>query len=96
MSPKKQKQIFAAARAQQPIEPAPEFAIVVLRTIRDSRPEPGHASMFESLRLLFPRVAIAALAVTIAAAAVDLWAGADIAAEVASAAEQLLLPIDSL
>jgi hypothetical protein len=77
MNDKKLKQLLASARQAPAPVPPPDFAADVLRAVRR---EPvaksgGSFSLFDHLNLLFPRVALAAVAVIILCAVADVATG---------------------
>jgi hypothetical protein len=96
MKEEKLKQLFAAAREDVAAEPSEHFAEQVLHAIRRPVNVPAVTTWLEQINLVFPRLIAAAIVVIIAAAAVGFWAGGDLAAQVADASEQLLLPMDWL
>jgi len=98
MKEAKHKQLMTAARRVPALEAPAGFDAGVLRAIRDDLPNPvaSAASMMEQLAALFPRLAAAALLVIVAAAAFEYFAGGDVAAQLAEASDQWLLPLDWL
>jgi len=77
MSEKKLNQLFAAARRSTGPKPSAGFADQVVRSLRQEPPtgEP-EPSLFDELNALFPRVALAALAVIALGVAANLALGA--------------------
>jgi hypothetical protein len=73
MKANKLKQLFVAARNETPPSAAPDFADAVLRAVRREPPVKNAAtdSLFEQLNFLFPRVALAAVAVIVLCVALD-------------------------
>jgi hypothetical protein len=74
MNEKKLKQLFASARNETAPAASPDFAADVLRAVRrEPSPVPAAAagSVWEHLNGLFPRVAVAAVAVIILCVAAD-------------------------
>jgi hypothetical protein len=76
MNEQKLKKLLAAAGRLPAPEPPADFAGDVLRAARNSSPVPGTQgySLFDQLNLLFPRVALAALAIILLCAAIE-WTG---------------------
>ena len=75
MNNQKLKKLFQAAGRLPAPEPPADFAGDILRAARQTSAAPGtHGySIFDQLNLLFPRVALAALAVILVCAAFE-WA----------------------
>jgi hypothetical protein len=71
MNERKLKMLFAAARKE--ISPAPpeDFAGDVLRAIRNESKIPEAYSIFDQLNLLFPRIALTAVAIILLCLAAD-------------------------
>ena len=84
MNNKKLEQLFESARRSTAPEPEPGFAAAVLRAVRQSPPDrlAGATPVLEQLNAWFPRVALAAVALTVLCVVVDLsctaagWPGA--------------------
>ena len=98
MKESKQKQLMAAARRIPPIEVPAGFSDEVVRVIRNgqSTVPASPSSVLDQVSALFPRLAAAALAVIVAAAAFEYFTGGDMAAQLTEASDQWLLPLDWL
>ena len=77
MSGKKLQQLFQAARQSAAPEPSAGFAEEVVDAIRREPPSPprGAPSLFDELNALFPRLALATLAVMALGVAANLALG---------------------
>ena len=73
MNEKKLKQLFASARNETAPAPPEDFAADVARAIRRERPAgaPQTLSLFDQSNRLFPRLALAAVAVIVLCVAAD-------------------------
>ena len=73
MNEKKLKQLFASARKETAPMPPEDFAADVLRAIRREPPAgaPQALSLFDQLNRLFPRLALAAVAIIVLCLAAD-------------------------
>lgn len=78
MTGKKLNQLFQAARQDAAPEPPAGFADDVVRAIRREPPpaRPGELALFDQLNAMFPRMALAALAVMVLGIAANLALGA--------------------
>jgi hypothetical protein len=96
MNESKRKRLFAAARAFPPAKVPSNFPAVVLSAIqRDKAPAPV-VSLFDQLRLRFPQLAAAAVAIIILAIAFEFFVGADLTSQLAQLSDQWMLPLDWL
>lgn len=73
MNDKKIRQLLTAARHDAAPTPSPDFADDVLRAVRGSKPlaVPAASALSDQLNVLFPRIALAALAVMVLSLATD-------------------------
>ena len=73
MNDKKLKQLFDAARNESAPAPSGDFAADVLRAIRQEPPVamPQPLSLADQFNLLFPRIALASVAVIVLCVAAD-------------------------
>ena len=72
MNEKKIKSLFASARKESAPVPPMEFATDVLRAVRREPPStPRPFSIFDQLNFLFPRLAVAAVALIVLCIAAD-------------------------
>ena len=94
MNGRKQHQLMRAAGKLPAVAAPSGFDADVLRAIRrDASGTLAARSLADQLTLLFPRIAVVALALIAAVAAFELWADGDFLSQLALVSDQWLLPL---
>ncbi len=91
MNPKRMEMLLAAARTATAPEPSPNFAERVMHSVR--REQRSAAGLFDQISSLFPRLALAAVAVLALCVAADFYftqSEASLATSVQQVTEQWL------